>query len=424
MTAPAPAPAQPGQFFDMPGIPGGSTQWTEQDDSAVNITTALASATSTPVNGIVQFKQTDIVSDWTMCLGVTQTYTAGTSALTSSAYAPLNVLGQVTLSVQNQYASVDVESGIDLYIFNLMRPYRNTEVAAGVNNYANPQGSPLGGSAQGYLSPALAQVNQINATQWSTASTAYSLFLRIPASQWFDRYFDLALTGEPLSQGHPALVSPQFMAGTTRVITPRITLNPGNSATTDLGPVNIGAGTGTFTGSTNLRIRRHAAYSGALAVAPPVYAWQYRQKTFRQSLAGQSRIDVQIPLDTGQLLGTYVRMYDPAAAGGVGAPVNITAVTRFSLQYGSGLYYFDAQTVGSITAAQLTQRRWLSQHGDLLPAGVLALDLATDERGQVTNSRALNTLTTAGILLHLEFAAPLSASAYLVCGTESLVYVV
>ena len=112
-----------------------------------------------------------------------------------------------------------------------------------------------------------------------------------------------------------------------------------------------------------------------------------------------------------------------AVTAGLGAPINITAVTRFNLQYGSGLFWHDAATRGGTTAAELVQRRWLETHSIFLPPGVLGYDLAIDDRQQFTNARALNTLTTGGILFHVDFSGAQSASAYAVLGTESLVYV-
>lgn len=423
MSAPAQSQALPGQYFDVPGAPGGGTQWTEQDDTTQNAVQVAASGASTPMQTIIAYKQTDVVSDWFLCLNVTQTYVTGTSVLTASAYAPYNVIGPVRQLIQNQYASIDVESGIDLYIFNMIRPFRNAQILAGSNVYQNPAGDPVGGTATGYLTTALAQVNNINAAPWTTATTAYNLFLRLPAAQWFDRYYDLTVDGNPVTQPHPALVSPQYMAGTTRVVTPLITIAQGNAATLDQGPVNIGAGSGTYAGSVTARLRRRATYAGNPASQPPVYAWQYRQKTQRFGIGGQSRADLIVPLDTGQLLSVYIRMFDPLAAAALGAPINVNVVTRYNVQYGSGLLAFDAQTIGGTNAASIVQERWLNQGHSLLPAGVLALDLALDERNQMTNARALNTMTTAGILVHVEFTVAQSAAAYIVMGTESLVYV-
>src|ERR1035437_744413 len=289
----------PGQYFDVPGIPGGSTQWSAQDDTTTNLVTAQSSSAQQPIVGIQQYRQTDVVCDWELNLAFTaQTYAAGTGqTLTASAYAPMNALGPVKQIIQNQYASVDVESGIDLYIFNQIRPFYNISNGGPQNMYANPAGDAVGSTALGYLTTALAQAKQVNAAAWATATTAYNLMVRLPAAQWFDKYYDLAVTGEPLSTPHPALVSPQYMAGTTRVITPQIFLNQGIGATTDVAPVQSTTLTptsdaaSTFTGSATLRLRRRMAYAGNPAVLPPVYAWQYRWKTQRFSAAGVSRLD-------------------------------------------------------------------------------------------------------------------------------------
>jgi hypothetical protein len=213
------------------------------------------------------------------------------------------------------------------------------------------------------------------------------------------------------------------MAGTTRVIAPRVTMNPLLAATTDLGPVNTTGGT-TPTGTATARFRRKAAYAaGNPSILPGVYAWQYRQKTNRIGLGAVSSKDIPLPLDSGQVLALYVRLFDPAAAAGLGAPISLANVSRFQVQFGSGLLAFDAQTSGSLSAGALVQRRWLQNHDTLLPAGVLALDFALNERGQMTNARALNVLTTAGIQVHLEFSGVQSPSSYAVLGVESLVYV-
>lgn len=419
----------PGAYFDVPGIPGGSTQWTLQDETTTNAVTTLSASVQSPVQNIANFQQTDVVCDWQACFHIAQTYTGGTGqTITASAYAPYNQIGPTKLTIQNQYASLDVESGIDWYIFNLLRPFRNSGIHT--NNYWYVQGDAVGSTALGYATTAIAQVDQINSAQWSTSVASYNLFLRIPAGQWFDQYYDLAVTGEPLAAPHPAIVSPQFMAGTTRVIAPTVMYNPGFGATSDIAPATTTTLTptsdtaSTFAGTATLRFRRRASYAGNQAIQPPAYAWQYRWKTQRfGNIQGASQANLLVPLDTGQLLAIYVRMFDPSAAAGVGAPVNINTITRFQLQYGSGLSWFDAQTVGGTTAAALVQQLWYDQHNVQLPPGVLAFDLAVDERLQMSNKRCLNTLTTAGIQLHIEFTGTNSATAYAVMGLESLVYV-
>jgi hypothetical protein len=410
------APAAPGQYFDVPGI-GSGTQWTDQYDTTQGLATVLAQGNQVAVNGIIPLRQTDVVVDWVYEIAVTQAYTAGTSTLTTSPYAPWNAIGPVKLPIQNQYNSVDVENGIDLYIFNLIRPWRQT--AMGMNVYANPDGLTAGGTALGYQAVGNAQPNLIVGAQWTTATTAWTQQLRLPASITFDIYYDLALSGQPTGMApHAATVTPQYMAGSTRIITPQLTMNAGSAATVDLAPVNIGAGSGTFTGSVSTTFRRKAIYASDPALMPPVYAWQYRWRTVRFAANGVTLRQFQVPLDTGQLLMCYLRLFDPSANGGLGAPIafNNATISNVQLQYGSGLFTFNG------TPAEL-QADFLDKHHALPPPGVLVFDLMQDERGKRSNKRALNTLTTQGILIQVTFAAATSATAYAVLGTESLVYV-
>lgn len=419
-TQPAQGAPAPGQYFDVPGI-GGGTQWTDQFETVVGLTAIPTAGASVQVNGIIPFKQTDVVMDWVLEIEYNQDYTAGTSTLTDSPYAPHNALAQIQLPIQNQYNAVDVESGIDLWIFGLIRPWTESGWFTQNIGYANPGGDPAGGTATGYPALANAQPNLIIPTQWADTATVWKQLYRFPASICFDAYYDLALTGEPLAGPMYACVSPQYMAGSTRIITPKVQLAQGSGAL-DVAPVNIGAGTGTFTSAgAAFTFRRKAVYSGAPALMPRVFGWQYRWRTQRFTLSGVTRRDLQVPLDTGQLLMLYLRMWDPSASPGettgLGEPIQLSALTKVQLQYGSGLLRFDG------TPAEL-QADFLDRHNVMLPPGVLCFDLMTDERGNRTNKRALNTLTTAGILVHLEFAAPTSDTAYVVMGTESLVFVV
>ncbi len=60
----------PGQYFDVPGI-GGGTQWTDQYDSTVSLATVMSQSNQVPVNGIIQFRQTDVVVDVAHWAGTT-----------------------------------------------------------------------------------------------------------------------------------------------------------------------------------------------------------------------------------------------------------------------------------------------------------------------------------------------------------------
>jgi hypothetical protein len=194
------------------------------------------------------------------------------------------------------------------------------------------------------------------------------------------------------------------MAGTTRVITPRITMNQGNG-TTDTGPVNIGAGTGTYTRSdATARLRRKAIYaSGNPAVLPPVYAVAVplEDPADRHRRPHPEGPPAPAGLRSGAVL--FVRLWDPAAAAGLGAPIGLANLTRVNVQFGSGLLRFDAQTNGGTVRRRAAPAQWLENHDALLPPGVFAFDLALDERGRMSNKRALNVLTTSGIQVHMEF---------------------
>src|SRR3954465_12071265 len=90
--------AMPGAWFDVPGAPGGDTQWLDEYEPTQALSTPGSSTAQTTGLGLQQFKQTDVVLDWLMELNVTQTYTGGTGqTLTNSQYAPHNLVGPVKL---------------------------------------------------------------------------------------------------------------------------------------------------------------------------------------------------------------------------------------------------------------------------------------------------------------------------------------
>lgn len=413
----------PGQAFNVPGVPGGETEYFDQYDDTNALAITWNSANQTTVNGISKLRQTDIVLDWEMEVGITQTFTAGIGqTLTSSTYAPLNFIGPVKLPVQNQYASVDVPSGIDLYIFDLIRPYwRRGEFMI---DGAAPFGDYAGSTALGYLAAANAQANTVFPAQWTNSVTAlFTLDFRIPAAQYFDIYYDRAITGESTSPPHSAYVSPQYMAGTTRNLLPQVKLNPLFTSTLDNGPVNTTALTtpsqdtaSTATATGTLTFRRYGVFAGNPAASPLEYPWQYRRYATTYTIGNQAVFRVDIPQETGQLMAWYLRLFDPGANTGLGAAIALSTISEVQFIYGSGLQRFDG------TPQEIT-RRWLRQHPVLLPPGVIAFDMATTEAGLVTNEKLLNTLTTAGMRIVVNFSSNPTASAYAVLGLESLVYV-
>lgn len=415
-----PAALPPGALFGVPGF----TQPTEQreNNDGFNVTLAQTQQTDILSAGVTNFKQTDVIAWWEIDLALTSTYTAGTSTLTTSPYFPWNFLQATVLSVQNLFKPLEVASGIDVAIFQALRPMRQNPYGQNVM-FASPFGeaSALFGAWQ---TTNIGQANLVSARALTNASTAINLSFELPASLYFDIYYHLDKNGNPVQgvqQPQRAIVSPVYMAGSARYVQPQIRYAAGTAGNLDFAPVNIGAGTGTFTGSAKFAAVRRVGFYGSNdpRVLPPVMnPWQYRRMTSSFGVAGRTIVDIPLQQVTnpGQILLCYIRMWDPSANGGLGAPININTLNRCQFQYGSGLLRFDDTPLQA-------QRRILEQHNLLLPQGVLAWDLAMDNYGRITNAYAMNLLTTAGINIHLEFASALSNTAYIVVGTELLVVV-
>lgn len=402
MTAPTTSAPPAGSMFGLPAL----TLYTEQFDNNNGAVQALSQTNTVQAIQLTQFTQTDVVFWWEMELTITNTVTAGTSTVTTSAYFPFSFMGESKLRIQNMYDSWHPLSGIDALIWQALRPMR------GQSDFSNLGASPI----PNWQSASLAQANLDTAASYTSASTTILYTLEIPVSLFFDVYFDLAKDGTIISPPHRAIVSPQYMAGSARIVQPQIVFNPGSAATTDNGPYNIGTGTGTFTGSTTFAFKRVGVYgNNNPATMPTVYNWQYMREARQYSLSGRTTIDILVPT-YGQILSLFVRLFDPSAAAGLGAPININTITKAQVKFGSGLLRYD-------DTARSAQRRIMKQNNFLLPQGVLAWDMTLDNYNRVSNAGALNTLTTASVLIHLEFTSALSATAYAVMGVEALTYV-
>lgn len=400
----------PGQYFGLPGI----TRWLEQQDTNYGINTALATTTQTPATGYVPFRTTDIVFCWMWSLALAQTYTAGTSTLTTSQEFPYNWVQAFQLAVSNLYDIIDVQSGYDLIIFNVLRPYRNTSANAGSLNdaYTSPVAFPYN-----------PETNLVSSGSYTTASTSVLLKFQIPACAWFDEYFELDRNGQILAIFNRVPVSPFYMSGTARNVIPLITMAAGSVSNLDTGPVNIGAGTGTFTstGAVN-KWRRVGMYGTKVPQEMPmVFNWRYAWVSRRFALGAVSLVD--IPLKSiinngggGQVLMMFFRFFDPAANAGLGANIALSNVLNAQLFYGSALQRFNDEP-------DQMQQRLFDQHNYRMPIGVWVWDLALDEDCMFTNARALNVYTT-DVTAHFNFTGTLSTSAYVVVGVEYLTYVI
>jgi len=405
------------------GLPGFTEQFEQYENLSQILTTQQVSA-QTPFNPPGSFQKTDIVFWWEMELlaNWAETYSAGTIAL--SPEGPYNILQQPKLKLQGQYSPLEVESGFDMAFMQMYRPMRgrgqrNVQDLLDTNpvpsaNFANSL-IPQANLAGGVLSQTLTSPYSV---------TNYPMILEIPAGIWLDEYWDLAMDGSllPNAQGvvapMKAFVSPQYMGGGERVIVPQFNYAALIAATYDQGPLAATAAlTATVqTGNVTLSARRVGVYgSENPAELPPVFNWQYRRASKRYPIGAVTKVDIPIT-EYGQVLSTYVRIFDPSlGTNNVGGYYNVANITKAQLLYGSNLPRFDDDV-------PTMQNRFVEQHGILPPQGTVVFDLASTKlNGEIGNSRALNTLTNANSHFHLEMSVAPGASAYAVVGTELLV---
>ena len=377
----------PGQYYGLPGL----TQWMELPDTQTGVNVAFSQTGTTNVNTLSQLTQDNIVFWWELDVAVSQTYTVGTGGQTTSPYFPWSYLSSVQLSLQSMYNNVQVDNGFDLYLFEALWPTRgfHMEGTSGGNLGANPvekayaAGPPqLGVPYAGTENPNL-WLSTVSATPQSM--TALNFTVNLPGSYFLDEYWDMDMGGNLLSEtAIPATVSPQYMAGAARQVTPKVVIASSSVADLSTGPFTL-TGNATVTGSLTFSLRRVGLYSTENpATDPPVYNWQYQRISKSYPLVG-SPVTVKID-ESAQILGLYLRFWDPIAQ----APIAITNIQYIQLLYGGSLYRFN-------DTPKTMQRRIFQQHRLLLPVGVLAWDLSLDPdgSGKLTNAYALNTLVTA-----------------------------
>lgn len=395
-----------GGLFNLPGI----TYWSEQVENNDGITATLSSSTQVPVQFPAYLTNTDILYRELVDVTLNLTQAVNAGSVFTSAYMPYNYVGPTTINMQNQFNTIDVPSGIDLKIFEMIRPQYPQTMA---NNYweQNANTGLVTGGAQANLSSFTTAPTFAN-----NSSLKFSIDL--PMGIWFDRYFDLDPDGQ-LRNLAPmrAFVTPQLMSGSNRIVTPRVTMNPILASNNDNGPWVVNAAGPTASGTLTLGWQRKIVYQPKAQTDTPIlWGWQYSRETKQYTVAGRSTADILLPT-TGQLLSIYYRFFDPAAASG-GAPIALSTVTNVWLQYGSGLFKYQ-------DTPRRAQRRFQRQHNNLLPPeGVLVHDMVIDEQGYSSNQNVLNTLDTSSCKVHFDFGSTLSSQAYVWIGVEALRYVV
>jgi hypothetical protein len=272
------------------------------------------------------------------------------------------------------------------------------------------------------------EANQV-AALWPQAPVSplaisnYPLTLEWPGGLYLDEYWNLAPDGTilPNAQGRAApmraFVSPQYMAGGDRIITPKFSFAPLSAANLDQGPFAPSAAltTSVSTGSVNTSVRRVGVYATQNPAAmPPVFNWQYSRLSQQYPVGAVTQLNLPVNIEYGQVLSCWARFFDPGASA-QGAYMASTNITTCGLFYGSNLPRFQDDV-------PMMQKRFISQHGFLPPQGTAVWDLAaTKQNDAITNSRAINTLTNANVKMNFTFAAAPSAQCYAVVGVELLV---
>lgn len=409
------APAlPPGALFLFPGI-SGQTEITENYDTNKDFTTSINPSSSKSVPGLIPFEQTTIVFMWELELSVSQDITVGTGqTVTTSPYFPYNIIKSINIDLQSTYPLYKNVQGIDMAILNAYRPWNR-----GKDRRNNLTTNPAQIWATNNFSQPSLQTNP----GLSYTSTGFFLGIEIPASIIIDRYYELAIDGTPdvsSNRGvHTAIVSPQYMAASSRKVTPKIELNQGFGSDLQSAPFNTTTNTAsgdtatTMTSSVTGNFRRVGVYDPPTELtAPPTYPWDYNFTVDEYALAGVAQYTVNLP-PKGQLLSTYLRFWDPNANGGLGAPIPLTNIESIVVSTGAGLVRYN-------DTPRSAQKRFLDQHGFLPPVGVLVWDFAIDWAGKVTNATAINLLTTAGVKLEVIFTGNQSLTAVVYNGLELL----
>src|SRR6185437_6683296 len=303
---------QPGQLYGVPGI----TQRYEQYDTTVGAVTALALGNNVSWNNVNPFQKTDVVHWWEM--NVTITNTGNTGTLVLSPMAPYNYFQNLSIQMQGQYKPIDVVSGFDAALFQLIRPMRGS---------AQMASQPLLGTnpATPYANASIPDSNRVATPNQTTSTTPVLFTLELPASLWFDQYWDLAEDGTVLAPPIAAYVSPQYMGGGERVVQIKSQFAAATAASNaDQGPITGGT-TGT-TASISIDVRRIGVYASTNpAEMPPVFNWQYYRHAKQIPIGAAPKFDIPIT-DYGQILAIFVRLFDPTS--GVGTPGNLSNVTK------------------------------------------------------------------------------------------------
>ncbi|MGH7239167.1 MAG: hypothetical protein ACREHG_03765 [Candidatus Saccharimonadales bacterium] len=398
----------PGALFRVPGLTARPRRVIEPGPAPQGEITTLQQGAA--VNAAYsKFQTLDIDRAFLLELDFNTKFTQGASPnlLTTAPYSIAQWVNLLQVQFESAYSTFRLPG----FLAQIMQQYRSVFapknlVASDFQSGADP--NPTSALTSTWY-PALSPLSTPNfALNVAGVNQAYSLYFEVPVSMYFDLYYELAATGQPVGPPIPrCIVSPQRMAATTRNVTPRLTFSPGISpqpANPQLsGPASKIAAdaTSTFTGTAASTWWRDAWIPSKNPLTePPGRMWQYSRDFLTY---GANGAQIAIPIDDevpgqGQIMSLVFMTWDPALNGGIGGVTPYSAYGLVELLYGSSVEIFQDTPQSNLYS-------WGIQHGSILPNGVMGWDLALTEDGRLTNEYAINTLVTAGTQLRITFAA-------------------
>lgn len=412
---------QPGALFRVPKLTTQRRFIPDANNAAIATTLSASSQMNAQTASLDRL---DILRSLLFSISITETYTAGMGkTITQSPLFPYNFIGEIDVQFESAFKTFRLP-GI---LAAAMQSYRP------VDGYKGPGQRFRAGVDAGQAAVITSAWNQsltgagLVGSSVTDATSPLNLVFEVPLSFEFDLYWELDKAGNPLGAGPVprAVVSPQYMSGTTRNVRPTVLYNAamltGASGQNLNSPATIAAGdvTSTFAGVATLNIFRDGWFAPSTLVnVPPIYRWQYSRDFITQPTNGQNAFTVPLdsdPAGQGQILSLIGFIWDPALNSGAGGVAPLSTVATVELLFGSALNMYK-------DTIQMNAYRWALKHQTLLPTGFFGWDLALDESDRLTNEFALNTLVTAGCQVRVTFNSGSAASSTSLCfvGLEML----
>ncbi len=411
----------PGALFRVPKLTTQRRFIPDANNSGIVTTLAAGSAMNAQTAALDRL---DILRSLLFQIVIEEDYTEGMGeTITESPLFPYNFVGEIDVQFESAFKTFRQPG----FIAAVMQQYRPIIGWKGpgmlTNGGVNAQQSSIVTSA---WNQPLADSGLLG-DSITDATSPLNLMFEVPLAFEFDLYWELDKAGNPLGQGPipRAIVSPQYMSGTTRNVRPSVQYNPamlvGAAGQALNSPANIDAMdvTSAFAGEAELSIWRDGWFApSSLVNVPPIYRWQYSRDFITIPTNGQGAFTVPLdsdPAGQGQILSLILCVWDPALNSGAGGMVDLDDVATVELLFGSALQLANDNIA-------VNAYKWLEQHGSLLPPGFFGWDLALDESYRLTNEFALNTLVTAGCQVRVSYNSGSAPSSNSTCyvGLEML----